>query len=250
MLVLGVFAVVIPLATLLVPVPANLTISPIEHRMSLALLSLLAWLHIGAAILFLMGLKDFKQRLKNAYFLICAGLIIMGLNMVQLPVLGTFNLWETAWATTYGGLSVPYTAGLFLVFLGMRSFASALRVKNWLTSATSVLLLVAGIGLVSGFALAIDGEFNTDFAARMANAAFVIINAVLVLKVKNTAGPAYNAALAWLFMALLCAVLAQLGIVTFDMLRTQESPLIIIPFALASALYVKAGYAFNEISEF
>lgn len=247
--VLGVFAILIPAATLLVPVPLNLTISPIEHRVSLALLAFLAWCHIGAAVLFLMGLKDFKQRLKIAYFLICTGLIITGLNMVQLPILGTFNLWESDWAT-HGGLSFPYTAGLFLIFLGMRNFANALRVKSWLTSATMVLLMVVGTALVSGFLLAADGEFNTDFAARMANAAFVIINTILVLRVKSTAGPAYNAALAWLFLALFCASMAQLGVVAFDILHTQESPLIIIPFALASVLYVKAGHAFNEISEY
>lgn len=243
-------SIVVAVAAWFLPVPTGIALKPTEHRITQSLLTLLACLHISAAVLFLMGLKEFKQRLKNAYFLICGGLVVTGLNMVQLPIHGLLNLWDNPWVD-YGALSYPYTLGLLLVYFGLRSFAGALRIKSWLVNPMYILLGGIGIGLVAGFLLGDDVmSFKYDLAARTLNCVLLLLLSLLILKIKAVAGPLYNQALAWFFLAFGLAFLGQASVLLFNFFQTPEEPWVVLLFALSGVVYVKSGYAFNKMGEF
>jgi hypothetical protein len=242
-----VLAIILPLATLAIPAPADPIGTVQEFRAATITTTLFAWLHIGAAWMFLLGLDGFKERLKRAYRVVCLGLLMLGLAQLQYPVLSVFELWYSPWVTEYAGLSLPNLVASVFLFLGIRSFARALNDKSWLLSPSVVPLAVL---LGAAGSLVLPGLYRLDSAAIFAHIILGLVNAVLVLRIKRVAGPAYTNALAWFFMALVVTIGSSVMVVILDNLHVERGPILGVPAALAGILFVKAGYAFNKIKEY
>jgi hypothetical protein len=247
-------AFAIPVVAYVAPEPQELHMGDIDADFGaiLALCALMTWLNIGAAMLFVNGLGVFKQKLQRAYLWICAGLTLLGIALIQLPVLVALDLMESDW-TENGGLTLPYVVAWFMVLTGLRLFARALGYHGWLArwSVLVPVLLAVGVlaGLVSRDWSSLEYS-NWSFAVNLVTFLIASFCGLLAIRIKWSAGPAYTNALAWFILPLLSSALALLLTMVFDVFDVPADAAIIVPYVVAGALYVKAGYAFNKIREY
>jgi len=245
LLIILLFSVIIPAATFLLPVPEGALGGTQGFLIATATSALLAWLHAGAAMLFLDGLAGFKPRLKRAYFIICFGLVATAISLMQFPILSIFNLFYSSWAVN-GGTVLP-VIGTLLIYGGLLAFATGLNIKHMPTQPWLVLPAGVLIAMVGGLA---PGAFDVTLAGYWLSAVLCIAVVWLIIRIKQAAGPAYTNALAWFAIAPFVNTLGLLLVIVY-LSTGQEVPTVaFIPFAFVGALYVKAGYAFNKIKEY
>jgi hypothetical protein len=254
LLSIGIAVVPVVGLALLVPEPDEVStvIRPGEFKPSLVTAAIMAWLYIGTAILFLMGLDIFKEKLRQAYRLICAGLVLLGIGLVQLPLLVATGHFDSAWIE-YGGLSLPALVAWILIYAGVRSFAKAVGDTSAWTSVPLtwffIIILTAAAGWFANDLP--DKQFSSvAFAGNTANYLIGLVSAVLVLRIKHMAGPAYTAALTWFALSIVVSAFGIFLIQIYEVLGTQGGVMAGVPFVLSSALFLKAGYAFNKIREY
>ncbi len=246
--VIIILATILPMLTLLIPVPArDLAVTPQQFRNAALGTTLFAVLHVGAAGLFWLGLEGFRERLWRAYRAICLGLVVLGLTQLQFPIFSVFDLWFSAWVVTFGGISMPGLAAGILLFLGIRSFAQVLNETDW---RTSVWVIPSAIALGALGALLIPDTNRMEYMGAIAMALLSITSASLVLSIKRRTGFAYTNAMAWFFVSLVTAGVAVLMPTLFDAFSIPRGPILTLPHALAGIVFVKAGYAFTKIREY
>jgi hypothetical protein len=171
---------------------------------------------------------------------------------VQVPVLVASGLLDDSWGLN-GGLVAPFVVAVFMMFLGLSSFARALGDDSIWTKAWVVLPLALVVGCLFGW-LAQDWAqltfSNVSFAGNAANICLATVNLVLAVHIRRLAGLAYRNALTWLVIAFASSWIGQFPTPFFEVLDIRESAVLAIPIAVTGALFVKAGYAFNKIREF
>ncbi len=240
-------AIILPALALLVPQPSTLPsgVGPEEYKFVPPTVALFTWLHLGAALLFLAGLSGFKDRFRNAYQLICGGLVLYGFSLLQFPVLAALNLWQGAWAVN-GGKSLPLLLGSLIIFVGLRMFARGVNVKGPLITFWALL----SIPILASFAgLLVEDSVRVQFIANVASTLMAIWLVPLTLQIRRAAGPAYSNALLWFSIALAINAFAQGLPAAIIFLHVTEGAFSAIPFAIAGILFVIAGNAFTKISE-
>ncbi len=234
--------------TRLVPTPLNLPakIAP-RFPVIIVAVSFFAWLHISAALLFLLGLKGFKQKVKQAYGAICIGSVLMGFALLQAPLVFAFNWFEVPFYSNGGYLLFPALA-VTLLFFGVSLFAHELDRKKLWTRAEVVLPIVVAIALAGG--LLASHPFNLTSVGRIWSALLGFVDALIVLHIKRTSTPVYANAMAWLFLALTLGAVTQAWGLVVWLQGDPTNPVLILPYSLTAILYVKAAYAFNKIGEY
>src|SRR5688572_4599871 len=115
----------VALSTFLLPVAETVDNATAAHLRT-AMAALAAALTTGAAFWFLRGLTSFKAQSRHAYVLISIGLVVFSIALLQVPIIGLFDLWKSAW-TTSGAAIVPFVVPLLLVYLGLRKFTKLLQ---------------------------------------------------------------------------------------------------------------------------
>lgn len=247
-------AVIFPALAYLVPAPNAVTpfIPPDQFNMALAFSLFMAWLYISSAILFLAGLDVFKDQLRHAYQRICLGLCFLGALLIQIPVLVATNISDSLWATS-GAYLLPYAAAWIFIYTGVRSFAKTLGDTGMWVNIYAVLGITVAASAVAWVLVHLVLEANVNgflLAINIANILLVFVCAVLILRIKNRAGPAYTNALAWFSLPLIITLMGNL-ITTISELAAVDVTLIAAPpYLLTALLFVRAGYAFNKIKEY
>ncbi len=249
-----VLAVLLPFATLLIPAPEHvaLGVAVRDFRMGLAGCVFFAWLYVGAAILFVIGLDVFKEKLRRAYAAICVGLVLYAIASVQVPLLVATGTLDGSWAL-HGGLVAPFALGAAMMFIGLRYFAQALEDKSvwtsmWAVFSVTIMLSVLFAWLARDWSQLTFG--NISFGANVANVCLGSVSLVLAVHIRRLAGPAYRNALTWLVLAFAATWLGQFPSTIFELFDIPESAILALPVVITAALFVKAGYAFNKIREF
>lgn len=244
-------AVLLPLSTLLIPMPAGFALGSKVYYETLVGTSLFAILYDGSAIMFVEGLKTFKPQLRHAYAFICLGIVFIGLNSMQYPIYGIFNLWTNGWYLQ-GGADIPYFVGSILIFLGARMFANVLKVRTRLLSMRLMIAVIIVAGIVTFIVSRLLGRELSPFDMHLILSTMSVVPFVLatfgVLKIKKSAGPAYTGPLAWFFLALLCTTIGSVLVATYDYLGITKDIILALPEILASTILLKAAYTFNKIS--
>ncbi len=230
-----------------VPAPPNMPaeIGVKEYKIATATVALLAWLHISAALLFLMGIKGFKEQFRKAYKAICVGLFVYGLSLLQFPIIATLNLWQSTWSQ-YGGKAYPLILATLALFAGFRNFALALGIRSWITSYFT-LLYIPFVALPT--ALLAPPERRIEMVTNIMCGLLGIVVMALSVRVYLAAGPAYKKSLRWLSIALVVYVIGLLIPSVIIALRVLEGAYTAFPFAITGVLLVTAGYSFNKIGE-
>ena len=216
-----------------------------------------AALSAGAATWFLTGLKSFKRDLRVAYRLLATGIILWGLALMQLPIMGLFDLWNSWWGNS-GALIIPFMIGSFTIYLGMRRFGRLMRLKTRLTSIWFMLLIQVFVMAISAGAASFlplyPFEGIETFTATVGwSAAFLITSAYIAWRIRNVIGREYLDAMKWLTIALGGYAFASMHEYTINFFLAFESPyllygLSIIPFALASLILVQASRKFYLVT--
>lgn len=246
------------MSTLLLPARTGGEFSPAGFHSTLLLAVADTILQLGAAALFVWGLKGFKQELRSAYVAICSGIAVLGFANLQLPFLAYFDLTQS-FIVSSGLVTVPYIAPALLVFVGVRKLAKLFGVQTrWMS-----FWFVLGVAMVSAGSLTALGALlkrseGSEFLATIGfsawTAIFLFATFIILLAIKKVAGPIYGEAIKWFAAARgvdtttgasYTLILIALGSNTF----ISEYGVVLIPSTIAAILFLRSGYYFKLINE-
>jgi hypothetical protein len=229
---------------------------PQDAKFSAAQLTAITLIHIGAAVIFIMGTAGFKRELKTAYILISVASVALALGTLQFPIIGALNAFDSPWVK-YGGVDTFFiTTGIFN-YLGVRRFARLVGVRGWLTGFGWVVLfwvLAAGASVVlpserTDFS---GGPFHASVAVYTFELATIVITTSLVYRIRQLTSALYHKALSLLLASYLIVVAAgALHVTTFlfvsyDHWYTTKA-VGSLPYIISGALLLLAGVEFNRI---
>ena len=215
-------------------------------------------LHLGAVALFLLSLGAYKQELRRAYILICAGIALTALGTLQLPVISWLNAWGSWWVTD-GVIGIPFLLSGLTVYGGMRSLGLLVGVRTWQTKLYIVWPVVIGLCVLSSLLPHVSittTELTYDAAVAIllwAVLSFVVALSIL-WRVRERIGAHYASAMTWLLVAFsieLCGlVLAVLGALLSSKTQDGFSVAIDSVGAVAGLVLLGAGYAFTKTRDY
>ncbi len=214
-------------------------------------------LFVGAALIFLKGLKIFKSKLRLAYRLIAFGIMAFSVALIQLVIWGMMDLWDTAWATSGSGL-LPYVVTAALIYIGTRTFARLLGIRGVLTSfrivfgATLVIAVLMYIAASMWVTYDLEGT-NVYIAVGAWTSSYLLAAAILAYKIYRSIGMYYQESMRWLFIGLaaLCAAAWHETINTFWFNNGDtytDYGWYLIPWVVAGLILVLASYQFRKLS--
>jgi hypothetical protein len=250
-------AVLLSASTLLVATPT--TTNPTSFHASLLIETFLATISVAGGLLFLTSLGAFKVKLRVAYTLIAAGMVLYALALVQLPFLQAMNLFYSNYVTN-GWLELMYVAAAILLLVGVLRYARLMQVRSKSLhplTITTTAVVMAGLALLMPH----SGNFYHTLFALEVNVSLVTISAVLLtfaavalLLVKRAAGPAYTNALAWSFIGVGLLAVSTYSTAYFQLSSFVglyvSSGLFFVPFLLAVSANLRSAVAFNNISRY
>jgi hypothetical protein len=207
---------------------------------------------LGGSFMLLGGVSSFKKQMRAAYMLLAGGIMLFGIALLQLPVVGFYDLWNT-WYANSGVLVLPFLCATALIYAGVRRFARLLGVDTILTSFTLVTCLTIVIAIVSF----IGGHYLSRYRLTPGTDTFIAVVgwsssfctcAVLLLRrTIMRIGPLYQPVMRSLLIAL--AALALSGWHEYFIDYFLGNPdwyishgLSFIPFIISGVLMVWAGY--------
>lgn len=253
-----IIAVAFVAATLTLAIPTPIDNSWLSFHTYLGLAFATTILYVGASALFAKALPNFTPTLQRAYFLICAGIVLLGIAQLQLPVLIWLGQVDGLWYET-GLIALPYLAALVALFAGTRTFAHLFGVKN-LTTRWWFLLLVFAL---CAFLLSLmphakppidETAFDSANAFTVLNVTFMWFVAGHVLQVKRVASASYANALAWLFIGFAISTFSGVGFIILLMIFGQQlwyvtALIVLLPSTIVGLCLVKAAYSFNATAK-
>lgn len=249
-------AVLLASLTLLIkPRPQATDIVVIQLRAATALLVTIT--SLGGSILFLGGIRQFKALMQHAYTLMASGIILFGVALLQLPVIGFFNLWNSFWANS-GLIIVPFIFSAGLVYAGMRNFSKLLGIKNILTSGWITFGFTIVVTVLSFFGGHYLARYHyiagTDAYITIVSwsAAYFTYSAILSRFVLERVGPFYQDSMTWSSRALIVLTLSAWHEYTINYFMNNDTwyvshGLSFIPFIISGVVIVRAGYAFTLV---
>ncbi len=250
-----VLALVAGAAALLVPAPSE---ESAAFHSSLLLSVVTTVAQLGAASLFVWGLRGFKHQLRVAYGIICVGIVVLAFSNLQLPIVTYFDLTESIYVKG-GIISIPYIAPALLVFFGVRLFARLFQIKTlwmsfWFVMGIAVVSAACAAGLGSVVSPASGQELLASIGLSAWTAVFLLASVLIVLAIGRVAGPLYHDALRWFAAARIVVTLTSLSYTFVLIFLGDQSPIskyggVLVPSAIAAFLFLVSGYAFKLINE-
>jgi hypothetical protein len=233
--------------------------SKTEGFLELAVLAMmLSSLAIVAAVLFILGLKGFKDEFKKTYYYICAGLAVQAASLLIYPsALYMGVLYNDA--VGFIGNSM-YLSGTILIFIGLRHFAGLLKLQTWLRSATyvGVVTIVAALLLWAMPHTATPNSemvFNILQSPNSIESILSLLAACLVWVIRGQASLFYSRPLLWLMIALACNGTGEfIYFVASHMLTSagEANPDLAlcsgVLFLFSRIFYVLAGYSLIRLT--
>jgi hypothetical protein len=254
---IAVIAIVAAVLTFVIPVADGVD-NPAAAHWRTAVVTVITALFVGAAIIFLIGLRGFKTELRTAYRLLAIGIILFSLSLLQMPVAGLFNLWETPWIDS-GGAILPFAMATVFMYAGMRKFARLLQIRTRLNSVWVVIALVTIFMVLSGVVAhylvqyaPLDGA-DAYIAVVGWTGGFAVAAALLARKITRAIGEHYHSSMRWLEIAFwsLSAAAAHEYTTTFYFNNGDaftDYGWYVWPFVAAGILLVRASYAFLALT--
>ncbi|HSW91965.1 MAG TPA: hypothetical protein VLG09_04940 [Candidatus Saccharimonadales bacterium] len=249
------FTIIGYLASFLIPVPSSWTGESLAFHWTLANSVLYTLLHIGAAILFLIGVSAYKAALRVAYAAIAGGIVLVGAGLAQVVFLNVFGLIQSPWAQ-YGGVMTPFVIAGIAIYLGVRSMAKLVGITSPLTKLPVTLLILAVCVTLSsllphGTAVLPELYFDISNAISVWDVVFYATSLALVLQIKKQSGAYYTNSMAWLIAGLIGSVVITLSVLagTFAAGTAPSNYLLDTLVIIGGLLYLKAGHSFAKTKE-
>lgn len=239
----------------LIPIPTGWTGDTLAFHISLANSLLYTLLHVGAAILFLVGIRAYKAALRRAYTSIAAGIVLVGVGLAQVVFLNIFGLLQTPWVQ-YGGVMLPFVVAGLAIYLGVRSMAKLVGIasplmKLWLVLPLSLVFVGAVSFLPHGNSTLPELFFDVSNAISVWDLVLYGTSLGLLLQVKSHSGAHYAESMAWLAIGLIGSVVITSSILigTFVTGQTPGSYTLDAIVIVGGLLYLKAGHSFAKTKE-
>jgi hypothetical protein len=250
-----VFTIIGFVASFFVPLPSSWTENSMSFYWTLADSVLYTLLHIGGAVLFLVGMNAYKTKLREAYTVIAVGIVLVGAGLAQVVLLNIFNLIQTPWVQD-GGVMLPFLVAGLAIYFGTRAMAKLVGVTSYLTKLYVVFPLVAvGIAVATilphGKSPLPETFFDISNTISVWDLILYSSSLGMALQIRRHVGSHYTKAMAWFSMGLMGSVVITsfVLIATFITGAGPYGPLLDIIVILGGCLYLKAGHSFAQTKE-
>ena len=245
------------IATYFMPPPASWTGSWAGFHLPLALNIITPCLHLGGALLFLLSLSAYRERMRRAYTVMSLGIIITAIGSIELPIISAFDLWDS-FIVTSGLVAIPLVLAGPFIYAGVRSFGLLITLRSRLSQL--VLVMPGIVALIIAVSLLPHASSeNSELVYDMSNAIllwtclFDLAAAITILKVRQRMGAHYTKAMTWIAAALF----VNAGILALNIINAFIAPSVtnagtFIPYLVgvaAGVLWLKAGYEFMETKD-
>ncbi|HKU18994.1 MAG TPA: hypothetical protein VJP80_07050 [Candidatus Saccharimonadales bacterium] len=211
----------------------------------------------GAALWFLAGLHSFKAGLRTAYRLLAVSMILFSVAYLQLPIIGLYDWWNSAWVNS-GGVILPFVAAALFLYVGVRRFARELQMQSVVRKFWLITLLAIVLAAVFGAVAHQWGRYQEQsldtYIAVVAFALVYMAGAmILMFRITKVIGQAYHGAMRLLSIALAAlAFAAAHEIVSTFAFPSGTTPyeiygIYLWPSVLTGILFVRASRAFSVL---
>ncbi len=251
-------AVLSAIIAFLLPRPEHWHSGRLFFYLPLALSLAFVWLHVGAVVIFLSNLSDYKLQLRRSYGFICVCITLLALGAVQLPVLTLLDAWGSVWVTT-GYVALPFLLGGLAGYLGVRRLSLLVGNRGLLTKVGTVvpaIIVLCGISTLLPHVKSPTAEVSYDIALAILvwSAASYGAAAWLLAQVRARIGAHYVETMAWLLTGFAAMVVALLLATGGNLLskNIQDGWNIAIDTCglIAGILLLRAGLAFAKAKDY
>jgi hypothetical protein len=250
-----VFTVIGYLTSFLTPIPASWHGDSSAFHWALANSVLYTLLHIGAAVLFLVGVSAYKATLRLAYIAIASGVVLVGAGLAQVVLLNIFGLLQSPWVL-YGGVMLPFVIAGLAIYFGIRSMAKLVGVTSLFTKLWFVVpLLLVSIAVVSVLPHVSSSLpelfFDVSNAISMWDVVLYGISLILVLQIKSRSGAHYSQSTSSLAIGLIGSVVITITVLATTLITGEAASgyLLDMLVVIGGLLYLKAGHSFAKTKE-
>lgn len=239
---------------LLIPVPAGEL--PLRFYSWFVISAMISTLQVGATMALMLSLRNFSAELKKAYTFMAAGFILLGVSLLQFPLISAFGLTETI--LLKGGIVVlPFFLTALLIYLGFRKFAKIMDIKtHW----NSVILSLMAAFIVGGIVYFLphaeiastEIEFRSAMSLSAVDATLWLIAVWLAYRVKRRASPLYAPAFGLILYTMVVMVISVLSYLVISLTIAEESVVLdaggpFLVYYISGILLFKAAFEFYKI---
>lgn len=254
LIILGAFG--ISALSLLLPKPADAEIRQYYSPLATSVVLIDVILAVGAAILFLMALKNFQKELKPAYRLMAFSALAVGIGLLIFPYIEYYGRWDIIWFNV--GSYAQYLVGAPLMYFGLRAFYKRVGLSGWASKAWLVALAIAVLSFVHALLPHFDvwpdfSELGYDFFQIVTIIPLVayLVATYMAFRIRRHIGQAYQLAFGWLAFGLALYVFNTGGIVVLETVGYEnwyfENRVYTAPAILGDFGLVMAGYYFAVV---
>lgn len=232
---------------------ASLPLSNIPQRVQAGGATAFSAITVGAAWLFLMALPAFRSRLRQAFVVICTGMILLGLSLLEQPIIEIFELREVS-SLLY---PIPILVAATLFHIGNAMYVRLAGVKTVLTKAWPVVLLCFVASVVTFFLPhppSVETELTYDLAAAIWVCILImpVVSAIILAKTAKSLPELYKVPINRLFQAMIpivvvCAYQYVVRIVAGPYMDGVVAYILFSLILVMALGLLRAGYAFNKI---
>jgi len=235
-----------------------LHLSDVPQRIQVGGATTFSLLTVGAAWLFLTALPAFKSELRRAFLVICLGVTLLGLSLLEQPILEIFDLRQYPIVSILYPLPILLAATLF--HAGDALYVRLIGSKNFWTTVKPVLLGVVIFSLITWLLPhppTTESETVHDVAAMIWGWITVmpVASAIILPMAVRSLPELYKTSARYLFWAMFPII----AVCTYQYaVRVVAGPFMTGPVAYALFLLVTimglgllvAGYTFNKVSRY
>lgn len=213
----------------------------------------------GAAIFFYTALKTFKPALQKAYRLICLGMLIFGVSLLDQPILDYYHVRESPYGAF--AIAIPMLVAFGMIYQGVRQYAQVaglrgrlfqLRTLLWVLAVASAVAIILPHATILNFS---EIFFDISAILLVALGMVGIMTGLMLFSLARTGARIYSAPQRTLGVALMLAGSGALYILALryavGMTRPEGLFLIsVLAFIIAGSLFLRAGYIFNRAGRY
>jgi hypothetical protein len=242
------------LLSLFLPVAAYWQNGWALYHLRIAVAICIPALYVIAALFYLLGLQSFKEELRRAYSLVAAGIILIGLCLLNSPIVTLFDLWDTDFMT-YGVPNLFFMVPVIVLAAALSVFLKTLNIQSiWRKTWFNIAFVLALIALV---VVSPHGESPfPELAYDIGNAMFALSSVAMLtigiklLIVRKHLTPAYAKVIAWLAGGVLAeaALIGSSIAVKALGLDTRAFAGIQDVLLLTAIPFIRSGYLFYQLT--
>lgn len=235
-----------------------LQLSNIEQRIQVGGATAFSLLTVGAGWLFLTALPAFKSELRKAFLVICTGVIVLGISLLEQPVMEVFGLRQYWLTSILYPLPILVAAALF--HTGDAMYVRLIGIKNFWTTAWPVVIACALLSVITWFLphpATSESELVHDIAAVTWACITVlpIASAIILPMAVRRLPELYKPSARFLFWSMfpviaVCAYQYIVRIVAGPYMTGAVAYVLFSMVTIMGITLLSAGYTFNKVSRY